>query len=59
MKTEKENIAGYADLNRREFIVLLSLSVGVITLGIFSSTIMDMIDPVISQTLEIIAAKKK
>lgn len=59
MKTEKENIAGYADLNRREFIVLLSLSVGVITLGISSSTIMDMIDPVISQILEIIAAKKK
>lgn len=58
LKTEKENISVYADVNRREFLILSVLTVGIITLGVFGSTLMDIIDPVIAQTLEIIAAKK-
>lgn len=51
LKIETETIAEYADLNRREFIILSVLLIAMIILGVYSSAITDLTDPAIQHIL--------
>lgn len=41
LKTENENVANYADLNREEFYILVVLIIGTIVLGLYSGSVTD------------------
>jgi len=58
LKIETESIAEYADLNRREYIILFVLLIGMIIFGVYSSGITDLTDPAIQNILVTVASKR-
>ena len=58
LKIETESIAEYADLNRREYIILLVLLLGMIIFGVYSSGITDLTDPAIQNILVTVPSKR-
>ena len=58
LKIETESTSNYSDLNRREFIILSTLCIGMLVLGLYSSAITDITDTSIQQILVSAASKK-
>jgi NADH-quinone oxidoreductase subunit M len=53
-----EGVAALKDLNRREFLVLAILAVGVLALGIWPKPLTDVMEPTLQQTLTLMSASK-
>ena len=58
LKIETESISEYADLNRREYIILLVLLMGMIIFGVYSSGVTDLTDTAIENILVTLPSKR-
>ena len=58
LKIEGENIPEYADLNRREYLILSVLLIGMLIFGVYSSGITDLTDPAVENILATLPFKR-
>lgn len=58
LKSEDENIPTYTDLNRREYIILCVLFIGMLVFGVYSSGVTDLVDSAVEDILALLPYKR-